>query len=51
MEVPATTPENPGETQRVKGAEGAPKASLSTPNSSQLLWKMRMRNGDWTEVS
>lgn len=50
MGEPATAPENPSEAQRVKGAEGVPKASLSSSNSSLLLWKMRVRNGDWTEV-
>lgn len=50
MGEPATAPENPSEAQRVKGAEGAPKASLSNLNSSLLLWEMKVKNGDWTEV-
>lgn len=50
MGEPAAAPENPSEAQRVKGAEGVPKASLSSSNSSLLLWKVRVRNGDWTEV-
>lgn len=48
---PATAPENPSEDQGAEGAEGAPKASPSELNSSPLLRKVRIRDGDWAEVS